>query len=716
MEVFPEKTYDVTNGRHFIMSLACCACLTEELTMERDEVVFRHRTACGSSSQRRAYADIQKVESVQKWFGLVEKLHSDILPVYQCKDQEIGGIEPGCCCNQKKVGEIIRELNLRRDARGKMAQIKQQQFLLDSLSKMSLQVCMLLKHYNVQYPPDAATVQRIFGREVSFRALRSALHREAERFPQRSWDVTSCSERMEGSSKILTLEEDEAVIERRDVLYENMDACQRLRHCLWFCAMAQGKELLLGSDIKRVPYANVESVEDARICGCCWYLKAGELTNFGSIGQEEDQIMPGCGCSKSLVEEIRDELQKRVEARGAQQRVNGLQEMTWRFEDLTTQLPLLLEKLGAEPHVQECPRSFERNFDRKSYDVWNPGQICCCYVGKRLILAPDELVEETSTCCSKSVQRKAYAHLGPLVFGSCCCCHYLDEALFCQRDLVYEIAEELQERSAGRGDIAQLRNQQRTLIQAMQSDAQVNQLLEKKRLSYPPEQETMHSIYGELPPQLPPIERSAFSEDKLPELRFDIQNCCYKLCNGSQTLTLSKDEAIVISESPCYKCHAVESYAQLGSVQAFKLQCLSFAQTDHVLICPGCGCNDALVNEVVQEMRTRLVLRGRVAQIRQQEELMMEVIRLQVKLDLLLHEAKLSFPPSQDFMDTFGKGSQRPSALLPPPPFKASRRSLVLPVPSTAQPGDELTVQTRKGRVRVTVPQIGSELRVLEGS
>ena len=689
--------------------------------MEREEVVLHTRTACCSSSQRRAYADIQKVEAGQQCFGLVAKVNSDLSPVQPCScmgvDFEIGGVEPGCCCNQEKVAEIIRELNLRRDARGKMAQIRQQQFLLDSLSKVSLQVCMLLKHYKVNYPPDAATVQKIFGREVNFRALRSALHREAERFPQRSWDVTSCSERVEGSSKILTLEEDEAVIERKDVLYENMDGCQRMRACLWCCAMAQGQELLLGSDIKRVPYANIESVEDARIFGCCWYLKAGELTNIGSIGQEEDQIMPGCGCSKSMVEEIRDELQKRVEARGNQQRVNVLQEMTWRFEDLATQLPLLVEKLGAEPRMQERQRpGFERNFDRKSYDVWNPGQICCCTVGQRLILAPYDLVEEKSTCCSKSAQRKAYAHLGPLEFGSCCCCHYVYGYLFCQRDLALELARELQERSVGQGDIAQLRNQQKTLIQAMQSDAQVDQLLGQKGLIYPPKQEIMCSIYGEASPQLPPIERSRLLEDQLPELRFDVRNGCDKLCLGSQTLELLEDEVIFMWESPCYECRNVESYAQLGSVQASQMLCLSLAHTDDMLICPGCGCNDALVNEVVREMRIRRLQRGRIAQIRQQEELMMDIISLQVKLDLLLHDAKLSFPPPQDFMDAFGEGSRRPSAMLPPPAFKASSRSLVLPLPPVARPGDELMVQTRKGRVRVTVPEIGRELRVLEGS
>ena len=36
----------------------------------------------------------------------------------------------------------------------------------DSLSKMGMQVPMLLKHYAVTYPPDSATAQRIFGDRV----------------------------------------------------------------------------------------------------------------------------------------------------------------------------------------------------------------------------------------------------------------------------------------------------------------------------------------------------------------------------------------------------------------------------------------------------------------------------------------------------------------------------------------------------------------------
>ena len=73
-------------------------------------------------------------------------------------------------------------LNLRKDGRGKIAQMRQQTYMLDSLSKMGMQLPMLLKHYKVKYPPDAATVEKLFSQRVpSFKPWQTAVE---ERTPE----------------------------------------------------------------------------------------------------------------------------------------------------------------------------------------------------------------------------------------------------------------------------------------------------------------------------------------------------------------------------------------------------------------------------------------------------------------------------------------------------------------------------------------------------
>ena len=79
-------------------------------------------------------------------------------------DKNEGGIVPGCGCSRSLVGEIVQELNLRKDGRGKIAQVRQQKFMLDKISKLAIQVPMLLKHFEVKYPPEEATIQRVFTR------------------------------------------------------------------------------------------------------------------------------------------------------------------------------------------------------------------------------------------------------------------------------------------------------------------------------------------------------------------------------------------------------------------------------------------------------------------------------------------------------------------------------------------------------------------------
>ena len=181
MQTFPERSFDVTNWIEACIGLPLClltrlgslsnsvrvmslaqAHLTtarKTLDLEGEEAVLRTRNCCCSCTQRRPYAQLTLLEERSLCFGTCAAINSDLAPM---NDKNEGGIVPGCGCSRSLVQEIVQELNLRKDGRGKIAQVRQQKFMLDKISKLALQVPMLLKHFGVTYPPEEATLQRVF--------------------------------------------------------------------------------------------------------------------------------------------------------------------------------------------------------------------------------------------------------------------------------------------------------------------------------------------------------------------------------------------------------------------------------------------------------------------------------------------------------------------------------------------------------------------------
>ena len=239
-------------------------------------------------------------------------------------------------------------------------------------------------------------------------------------------------------------------------------------------------------------------------CCCLSMLTAGELTQ--PPGKEIDEgISPGCGCNGPLVEQIRADLQARVEVRGNLGQIKQLEKMMLKFHDVAAQLPLILDKVGADtsyPPKQETMTSIygssgpdlsqrsaaphataSEQFETKEYDVQNQTQNICdliCTLGiagcstHTLTLEPEQAVTRRSNRCFNSVDRKPYAQLGSVDEKVCCCIHSVNGlAPGCCGDpvLVKEIAEEMQARKVGRGNIAQLRNQENTMIKALETES-----------------------------------------------------------------------------------------------------------------------------------------------------------------------------------------------------------------------------------------------------
>ncbi|CAE7204042.1 unnamed protein product [Symbiodinium natans] len=673
MQTFPEKVYDVTNCGEAYGTSYLGICTRRTLELQSEEIVLKTRNCCVSSVQRRPYAQLNALEHRSVCFGLCNAINSDLAPM---DDEGNGGIVPGCGCDAAYVQEIVREMNLRKEGRGKVAQMRQQKYMLERITQLAIKVPMLLKSLGVEYPPSDATLQRLFsGSAPEMRPLSEVISLEPlPEFGTNQYDVTHCCQSLACTSRLLELQPDEASITTRQSLSGSVMT-------------------------SKVPYANIESVDAVSACCCLRVLTAGELTK--PPGKPIDEaISPGCGCNGALVEQIRADLQARVEVRGNLGQIKQLEKMMAKFHDVAAELALILDKIGADtsfPPTQETMRNIygssgpdlshasvvphtkpSEDFQTKEYNVRNEtANICCllCTCGiagcetYTLTLEPEQAVFRYSNRCDASVERKPYAQLGSVDENVCCCCIHTVNGLApgCCGDptAVKEIAEELQNRKVGRGNIAQLRNQENTMIKAMEADVRTDIFLHKKGIEYPPSQQTLQAVYGLAVPTLPPggthgETLHAGASEQMDTKNFSIVNACDQCCFcTSHTLELNDEEAIFRLKNCCVQATSREPYAQLGSVEPISgcMGLCSSVHTDQNQICPGLGCSHALVNEIATELQHRKVKRGNIAQIRMQENLILEIIKLGIKYDLILHKEGIQYPPAQEKMTAlFGQG------------------------------------------------------------
>jgi len=725
MRTFPEKTYDVTNCAEAYGTSCLGICTRKTLELQSEEIVLKTHNCCVNSVQRRPYAQLNLLEHRSICFGLCNAINSDLAPIIEDAEgkSQGGGIVPGCGCDAAYVEEIVREMNIRKEGRGKVAQMRQQRYMLERITELSIKLPMLLKTLGVEYPPSDATLRRIFADSPpEMRPLIDVVTMEQLRtFGTTNYDVTSCAQTCACTSRLLELGPDEASLTTRQSI--------------------TGSVMMA-----KTPYANIESVDAISACCCLSLLTAGELTK--PPGKPIDEaIQPGCGCNAALIEQIRADLQARVEVRGNQGQIKQLEKMMSKFHDLAAELPLILDKIGADtsyPPKQETMSSVygstppdlsnlavaphaapSTNMPVKEYNVRNETVNCLSFVNScglagcithTLTLEPEQAVIRFSNTCSSSVERKPYAQLGSVDEYICCCLHSVNGmAPGCcgNRSTVKEIAEELQARKVGRGNIAQLRNQENTMIKAMETDVRTDILLHKKGIEYPPSQQTLQAIYGSSVPTLPPSGRDgqtlhANASEQMDTKHYSIVSCIDQVCCCmSHKLELNDEEAIFRQSNCCMQMISREPYAQLGSVEPVSgcMGLCTSVHTDKNHICPGCGCSHTLVNEVATELQHRKVKRGNIAQIRMQENLIIEVIKLGIKYDLILNKEGIQYPPSQERMASlFGSGVAVPD-LNAPAPRRPSRSYIQVTVPAGLRAGDAFQVTSPLGgQFEVTVP------------
>jgi len=243
---------------------------------------------------------------------------------------------------------------------------------------------------------------------------------------------------------------------------------------------------------------------------------------------------------------------------------------------------------------------------------------------------------------------------------SCCCCWSVNETspgCGCNKALVHEIAADLQERKLKRGNIAhlkQLRNMQGT---AVGLDLLAEDILKREAIMYPPSTEEMNRVFDNKPPKVLTsqggqvhVEPDQEFENKSYDVTNYPESICNLLCAGWRTrkIDLTPDEMLIVTQD-C--CSLIQSRTPYGNVDAVETEtaCCCCAQLPDIAT-PGCGCNRELVNEIAAELQERKTKRGNIAQIKQQENIIVEVLKLGVKTDILFGKYKMQFPPTPEVM------------------------------------------------------------------
>merc|ERR1712107_212848 len=124
-----------------------------------------------------------------------------------------------------------------------------------------------------------------------------------------------------------------------------------------------------------------------------------------------------------------------------------------------------------------------------------------------------------------------------------------------------------------------------------------------------------------------------------------------------KTLVLTEEEAHLTVKNNCKNDIQRRPYAQLGAVDKVNTCICCWAVRSDLTsptkdgpggLSPGLGCDQTLVEELVHELKERMINRGNIGQIRHQENMGLQVTELGAKMDLLMDHLGIQYPPSEE--------------------------------------------------------------------
>lgn len=637
----PDMKFDVSDPCEQITAFLFCPCMgitVKTLDLTDQEVTFRIKNLCGVQKQKRPYAQLGSVDKHTLACGC-HTLASDFAPV---NEKGEGGLKIGFCgMDEQAVDTIVRELQMRKGKRGGIAQIRKLDYVISKMARIGTQVPVLLDSMGIQFPkkpaPDSTKV---------------TLQRKVIDVSGYLEMICACT------TKELTLEPEEAQL--------NINACFGVNQI----------------NSKR-EYGELGFVEKKKDCICCFKVRS----DISPIPGQSD-FQPGCPCAnRSQVNMLVRELRDRMAARGQVGQIKKQEKILGMVADVEENLKLLMshqsiayppgqeemkQQFGADaPNLGE-PRPPIETVQPKDHDV--TGKIdacltCCCTCGiagcttEKMELKEDDMYIKTKNRLDDSDVKIPYAEMDSVdMTRSCCCCYTVNEqtpGYGCDKTKVQQITADLQERKEKRGNIAHLKQLRSMQTAAVAMDVMANKFLAKEGLQYPPTPETMQMVFpGKKPraltheqkPHIEPHKEFDMRSYKVTNYPASIIAClCCPLCGwNSSTLELGPDEMLLVQENWCNRAASRTPYGNLGAVET-ETMCCCCSQLPEIAT-PGCGCNAALVNEIAAELQERKVKRGNIAQMKQQENIIIEVLNTEAKLDMIMHKRGLAYPPPAEVM------------------------------------------------------------------
>jgi len=637
----PDMKFNVSDPCEQAAHFCACPCMgiqTKTLDLTDQEVTFRIKNLCGTKKQKRPYAQLGSVDKHTLACGC-HTLVSDFSPL---NEKGEGGLKIGCCgMDGDAVDRIVKELQHRKAKRGGIAQIRKLDYVIGKMVKIGTQVPMLLDSIGVAFEKKPAP---------EFKKV--TLERKV-------YDVSSYIEMLCAcTTKELVLEPEEAQL--------TINAC-------FGCHQINTKR----------EYGQLGFVEKKKDCVCCFRLSS----DISPIPGQSDMV-PGCPCAnRSKVAMLVRELRDRMAVRGQVGQIKKQEKILGMVADVEQNLELLIKHQGIQyPPSQEEMRarfgdsvealSAERppieRITPKDYDVTSlidSCLTCCCTCGiagctkEKLELKEDDMFVHSKNRLDDSDIKIPYAEMDSVdMTRSCCCCYTVNEqtpGFGCDKNKVEAITADLQECKNKRGNIAHLKQLQAMQSVAVAMDVMADLMLKKEGVQYPPTPQTMDEVF---PGQKP----RALTHQQMPQLEpkrdFDTKSygvtnyiaclcgclCCP--CCGPLTskMTLMPDEMLMVNENWCYKQSSRTPYGNLGAVETETMCCCCSQLPD--LATPGCGCSNGLVDEIAAELQERKVKRGNIAQMKQQENIIIEVLNTEAKMDMLMHKRGLSYPPTPEIM------------------------------------------------------------------
>lgn len=131
----------------------CCPCIVtanHRLVLEEDEAVLYKSNICSSSVERRPYAQLGDVQHM-KCLGCLRGVATNM------NEEQKGGhipISPGWGCDDRRVKEIVDELQARKVGRGNIAQLRQQELHIAYTKDVNTKLDLIMKHLGLAAPPS----------------------------------------------------------------------------------------------------------------------------------------------------------------------------------------------------------------------------------------------------------------------------------------------------------------------------------------------------------------------------------------------------------------------------------------------------------------------------------------------------------------------------------------------------------------------------------